>query len=444
MKKMSFVLSILYIFLVGMDGFAQGNADYFVGKWNTTVFGTPNGDVEMVLDLERKEGKLAGFVSLPGLGAEPTEIGSVTEQEKTIIVNFFAAGYDLSLALEPVDENHVVGKLLDMFDAKGERALAAGSKKHLGIATYSVKGLETDIEGSLKALADAGYVVMEISNYDANKGTVAGYAPGDYAALAEKYGLDIISSHARAKFDVKDEAGTLAAWGKVFDDHKMLGCKYVVFPMNMWAGTVEGVKAECELMNKIGEEANKRGILFGYHNHSTEFATLANTGKFYEDFLIENTDPAKVFFQMDVYWVTVGGQDPVAYLNKYPDRFKVLHIKDDYVIGASGNIDYAAIFTQFYKNGHQDWFVEIEGKMTPEQKEQMTAMMEAMKAVQARGGTMQEVMQEMMKNQPKDGKGSPMPGFGPQDPKVVAEQLKASLEAIQQSAVYLTQSDFVK
>jgi len=67
-------------------------------------------------------------------------------------------------------------------------------------------------------------------------------------------------------------------------------------------------------MNKIGDEANKRGIKFGYHNHNIEFATLANTGGLYEDFLIANTNPDKVFFEMDVYWISVGGQDPVAYL----------------------------------------------------------------------------------------------------------------------------------
>jgi sugar phosphate isomerase/epimerase len=327
---------------------------------------------------------------------------------------------------------------------------APGPKKHLGIATYSVKGLESDIEGSFKALADDGYVVMEISNYDAGKGTVAGYKPADYAALAKKYGLTIISSHARAKFDVKDVAGTLAAWGKVFDDHKIMGCKYVVFPMNMWAGTVEGVKTECDLMNKIGEEANKSGIKFGYHNHSMEFATLANTGKMYEDFLIANTDPDKVFFEMDVYWITVGGQDPVTYLKKYPDRFKVLHIKDEYVVGESGKINYEAIFNQFYKNGHADWFVEMEAKMTKEQREQSMAMMEQMKKTQAQGGTMQDLMAQMAKNRPQGGKddkpgqGAPPAGFGQQDPKVVAEQLKTSLDGIKQSAEYLMKSDFVK
>jgi sugar phosphate isomerase/epimerase len=318
------------------------------------------------------------------------------------------------------------------------------SKKHLGIATYSVKGLESDIEGSFKSLADDGYTVMEISNYDAKSGTVVGYKPSDYAALAKKYGLAIISSHTRAKLDVKDVEGTLAEWGKVFDDHKIIGCKYVILPMNMWAGTVEGVKAECDLMNKIGEEANKRGIKFGYHNHNIEFATLAGTDQLYEDFLIANTDPDKVFFEMDVYWVTIGGQDPVTYMKKYPDRFKVLHIKDEYVVGESGKINYEAIFNQFYKNGYQDWFVEMEAKMNKEQREQSMAMMDAMKRIQAKGGTMQDLMAEMAKNRTQGGQSTPPPGFGPQDPKVVAEQLKTSLEGIKQSAEYLLKSDFVK
>ncbi len=337
-------------------------------------------------------------------------------------------------------------------------------KKHLGIATYSVKGLESDIEGSFKALADDGYVVMEISNYNAGAGTVAGYKPADYAALAEKYGIDIISSHARAKFDVKDVEGTLSAWGKVFDDHKAMGCKYVIFPMYTWAGTVEGVKAECDLMNKIGAEANKRGIKFGYHNHNFEFATLANTGQLYEDFLIANTDPDKVFFQMDVYWIMVGGQDPVAYLKKYPTRFKVLHIKDEYVVGESGKLNYEAIFNQFYKNGYEDWFVEMEAKMTKEQMEQNLARMEQMKQRQAQGGQQagpqggapgqgrqtaqggqQQGAQGAAPGQGRPaGQGAPQAGSGNRDPKVQAEQLKTSLEGIKQSADYLLNSTFVK
>jgi sugar phosphate isomerase/epimerase len=321
-------------------------------------------------------------------------------------------------------------------------------KKQIGIATYSVKGLESDIEGAFKSLQEDGYTVMEISNYNAREGNVAGYAMKDYAKLAEKYGMDIISSHARAKFDTEDVEGTLAAWGQVFDDHKALGVKYVVFPMNRWADNVEQMKVECDLMNKIGEEANKRGIKFGYHNHNMEFEKIAGTDQMIEDFLIANTDPDKVFFQMDVYWVTEGGQDPVAYLQKYPDRFRVLHIKDDYVIGESGRINFEAIFNQFYKNGYKDWFVEIEEYMTPEQKAEMQKMMAAMRErqrqaaeQQAQGGQQQAQggQQAGQGDQPRRPMGPPQ-----RTPEEEAERLKTSLDAIAKSAKYLEAAAYVK
>ena len=352
---------------------------------------------------------------------------------------------------------------------------AAPAKKHLGIATYSVKGLESNIEGAFKSLQEAGYVTMEISNYNAGTGMVAGYKPADYAALAEKYGMDIISSHARAAFNVNDVPGTVAAWAKLFDDHKAMGCKYVVFPMNTsWSSKVEGLKAECDLMNKIGEEANKRGIKFGYHNHNMEFATIPGTSQMYEDFLIANTDPSKVFFQLDVYWASVGGVNPAEYIKKHADRIKVLHIKDDYVIGESGTIDYKAIFEQFYKNGYEDWFVEMEAKMTPEQKAQSLDRMKAMQKAMSEGtssnpfgapqGGQQGARpqgqgqpgQAQAQGQPQQGQqgaqrpqgqgqqqGAPM-GPRQQDPAVVAEQLKTSLEGIKASADYLLKAEFVK
>jgi hypothetical protein len=205
------------------------------------------------------------------------------------------------------------------------------------------------------------------------------------------------------------------------------------------------------------QSADKRGIKFGYHNHNFEFATIPNTDQMYEDFLIANTDPDKVFSQMDVYWITVGGQDPVAYLKKYPNRFKVLHIKDDYVIGESGTIDYKAIFKQFYKNGNKDWFVEMEAKMTKEQKEQMMAMMEQMKQRQGQSGSSQGGNipggQGNQRPGPQGGaapqsrqSGAPagIPGSGQQAPQTQAEQLKTSLEGIRQSALYLIKSNFVK
>jgi sugar phosphate isomerase/epimerase len=319
--------------------------------------------------------------------------------------------------------------------------MPVAKKKNLGIATYSVKGLESDLEGTFKSLQKDGYAVMEIANYNAREGTVAGYSPADYAALVEKYGMDIISSHARGKFDVNDESGTLAEWGKVFDDHRAMGCRYVVFPMNRWADNVEQMKAECDLMNKIGEEANKRGIKFGYHNHNMEFENIPGTDQRIEDFLIANTDPDKVFFQMDVYWVTQGGADPVAYLKKYPKRFQVLHIKDDYVIGESGKIDYKAIFDQFYKNGFKDWFVEIEEYISPEQRAEMQARFEEMRKQQQERARQQAEgnAQAGQERQNRTRTGPPQ-----RSPEEEAKRLQTSLDAIAKSALFLQNAKYVK
>ena len=179
-----------------------------------------------------------------------------------------------------------------------------------------------------------------------------------------------------------------------------------------------------------------------------EFEKIEGSDQMIEDFLIANTDPDKVFFQMDVYWVTQGHQDPVAYLKKYPTRFKVLHIKDDYVIGESGNIDFEDIFKTFYSNGYSDWFVEIEEAMTPEQQEQMRAMMEQMRERQRQA--QEQGQQEGQQHGQRAGQGGPPAGgppaggFPQRDPAQEKERLTKSLDAISKSAVYLSNADFVK
>jgi sugar phosphate isomerase/epimerase len=78
------------------------------------------------------------------------------------------------------------------------------------------------------------------------------------------------------------------------------------------------------------------------------------------DFMLKNTDPAKVFFQMDVYWVVRGGQSPVDYFNKYPGRFELLHIKDNKELGQSGMVGFDAIFQNTKTAGAKHFVVEVE------------------------------------------------------------------------------------
>jgi hypothetical protein len=132
----------------------------------------------------------------------------------------------------------------------------------------------------------------------------------------------------------------------------------------------------------------------------------------------------------------------------------VLHIKDDYVIGESGKIDFESIFKQFYKNGNKDWFVEIEEYMTPEQRAQMQAMMERMRQRQSEGGQ-QSRQAGPPQGQPGQGEGSPRAGQGGQGgppaggpprrtPEEEAKRLATALDAISKSAAYLSAAKFVK
>jgi sugar phosphate isomerase/epimerase len=123
--------------------------------------------------------------------------------------------------------------------------------------------------------------------------------------------------------------------------------------------TLDDVKRYADYFNTIGLKAAGASIAFGYHNHAFEFKRTID-GKPIYDLLVENTSPEHVLFQNDVYWTRKGGYDPVEYLKKYPKRIKVLHIKDETVIGATGDLDFKAIFDQAYANGMKDWYVEVE------------------------------------------------------------------------------------
>jgi len=120
MRKVSVLLSIAVMLLAGLSLQAQTPEDYFTGDWKVVVIGTPNGDAEMIMHLERVEGKLKG--ELRGEeGGDPIKIDRIEEKENAISVYYFAAGYDVSMDFEKVDENNLKGSLLGMFTANGTR-----------------------------------------------------------------------------------------------------------------------------------------------------------------------------------------------------------------------------------------------------------------------------------------------------------------------------------
>lgn len=243
-------------------------------------------------------------------------------------------------------------------------------KKEIGLQLYSVRSLldsaatyHNDLAGLLDTLAYMGYTQGEAASYNSNEGTFYGMAPEALAQIADSLGIKIISSHAGRPLNGQElKSGDLSDfreyWAKTIKDHKALGVNYIVLPWMSLPETIQDLEMQCQALNEVGAMAAKEGIKFGYHNHSQEFKKVEDNVMF--DYMIEHTDPENVFYEMDVYWAIMGQASPVDYFNKYPGRFKLLHIKDRREIGQSGMVGFDAIFDNADTAGMETYFVELE------------------------------------------------------------------------------------
>ena len=129
MKKLSLIFTVVIALCMSLTVKAQ-TKDYYPGKWNILVMGTPNGDSKLTVVLERKDGKLTGAVQ-DSTGKEMTKITTIDEKDKTITAAFTIQSYDVTLTLDPIDDDHVKGSMMGMFDAKGVRVKETDPAKKL-------------------------------------------------------------------------------------------------------------------------------------------------------------------------------------------------------------------------------------------------------------------------------------------------------------------------
>src|SRR5688572_32059400 len=197
----------------------------------------------------------------------------------------------------------------------------------LGIQLWTVKDeAAKDLEGTLRKVYAAGFREIEFAGF-------YGKTPAEIGKLMRDIGFSLVSTHAGA--------GDIAKNGdKILADAKALGLKYVVasspgvspekeklpWEERMKAVDLSDWKWNADLFNKFGRQVSDAGITFGYHNHSAEFKKYE--GKTAFDHLFEMTDAKHVKIELDVGWVVVAEQDPIAILNKYKDRVVALHVKD--------------------------------------------------------------------------------------------------------------------
>lgn len=235
------------------------------------------------------------------------------------------------------------------------------ASKNIGLELYSIRdSIKKDVPGAIEKVGKMGYTFVEPANY--GDGKFYGMDPASFKALCNKNGLNIYSSHTgQALPDSANWDKTMAWWDQCIEAHAALGVKYIIQPFMSGDAyqSLEALKAYCNYFNIVGEKCAAKGIRFGYHNHDKELSTQLEGQTIY-DFMLQNTDPAKVMFQMDLYWVVVGGKNPVDYFNNYPGRFELWHIKDKAEVGASGIMDFAAIWAGAAKSGMKYGVVEVE------------------------------------------------------------------------------------
>ena len=237
-------------------------------------------------------------------------------------------------------------------------------KKWGGMTLYTVRNeMGKDPKATLKEVADLGYKYIEAVDY--KDGKFYGMIPDEFKSYLKSLGLTPISVHMGSM--------TLDNADKLVADVKAAGFQYFIAPvppMGMFKfdakakklgmeGTVERL---AEILNTIARKADAVGLEFLYHNHDFEFKANKD-GVVPIDYLLEHLDPKYVNFQMDLYWVTKAGADPVAYFQKYPGRFKIWHVKDMDEQGrfapvGKGSIDFARILKNAKLSGMKYYIVE--------------------------------------------------------------------------------------
>lgn len=246
-------------------------------------------------------------------------------------------------------------------------------KKEMAVQLYSARTLigtpelfAKNHQYVLSRLVQMGFTGAEPAGYD--EGKFYGMDPADFKRVMDEAGLKLVSSHTSRPLSPQqissgDFADALPWWDACIAAHQAAGIPRLVMSWSQPLSTETELRTMAAYLEAIGIRCNEAGIKFGYHSHSHEFKPVAGTTMM--DWFISHTSPDNVFFEMDVYWAVIGGVSPVAYMKKYPGRFELLHIKDQFEIGQSGMVGFEPIFKNFGVAGTKEYIVELEQASTP-------------------------------------------------------------------------------
>jgi sugar phosphate isomerase/epimerase len=234
----------------------------------------------------------------------------------------------------------------------GIRPARAERLRTIGLQLYTVRReLEKDFEGTLAQVAKVGFQEVELAG-------LFGRSPGDVRESLERHGLRAPAMHV-------DLPEIETGFPSTLEAGKALGVGYVVCA---WLApgereSLDHYRRHIESFNRAGEEAKKAGIQFGFHCHDFEFVPLEGVVPY--DLLLKETDSSLVQMEMDLYWITKAGADPLRYFREYPGRFPLVHVKDmdrtpqkNFTEVGKGVVDFKRVFSQAKLGGIRHYFVE--------------------------------------------------------------------------------------
>jgi len=222
--------------------------------------------------------------------------------------------------------------------------------QRIGLQLYTVRDLmRADLEGTLARVAAIGYKEVEFAGY-------FGRTPQQVRTVLSRNHLTAPAAH----IGIEPLRGD---WAKALADARAVGHQYLVVASTPQEDqrSLDAWRRVGELFNRAGEQALGAGITLGYHNHDFEFNRLEGQLPF--DVLLESTDPRYLKIEMDLFWIRKGGQDPLAYFQRWPGRFPMVHVKDMAADGrmvdvGAGATDWREIFRHRQQAGIEHYFVE--------------------------------------------------------------------------------------
>jgi sugar phosphate isomerase/epimerase len=230
--------------------------------------------------------------------------------------------------------------------------------QNFGLQLYTLRDvLPNDPKGVLTKVASYGY--KQIESYEGKQGMFWGMKNTEFKKFMDDLGMQIVSSHCNINENFERKAEEAAA----------IGMKYLICPYLGPQKTLDDFKRFAATFNERGQTCKKHGLRFAYHNHDYSFKPLE--GQLPQDVMMQGTDKDLVDYEMDIYWVVTAGEDPKAWFNKYPDRFRLCHVKDRKknaspndkdasVVLGTGGIDFADILKQGSQKGLAYYIVEQE------------------------------------------------------------------------------------